>query len=145
MQHVLQASHAGLKVGFVCLLCDFPSLVWYQLGSISATPYCLQFTGRFSFLYPEGKEVSLPLCWRGSQGLSFLSKVTQLHLSRGLAVPYCPGTPVWHWCQGLPGWVLLQLPLLAKVPVFVERMVDFFQSLCSFFLFLKIYFIYLYM
>lgn len=126
MQHVIQASHAGPKVGFVCLLCEFASLVWYRLGSISATPHCLQFTGRLSFLYPEGK-VSLPLCWRGRQGVSLLSKVTQLHLSRGLAVPYCLGTPVWHWCQRLAGWVLLQLSLLARDPVFVDRMVDIFN------------------
>lgn len=42
--------------------------------------------GAFPFC---NEEVLLPLSWRGRQGLSFLSKVTQVPLSRGLAVPYC--------------------------------------------------------
>lgn len=67
-------------------------------------------TGRQS---PDSKEVLLALSWWGRKGLCFLSKVTQLHLSRGLWLSHVvlalqSGAGVSEWQAGYSGsiWFL---------------------------------------
>lgn len=102
--------------------------------------------GAFPFLCPEGKTdweaesrrrgvfISSEL-ERKEGALLLVQGDTAPSKQRSVAVPCCSGTPVWHWCKRVAGWVLMQHLVLAKNPVFVDRAVDFFQSfwaLCSY-------------